>query len=1048
MSFMRDRFIRAMWVCSSSLALLAPICIVQAQQTPAASTDEIETVVITGSHIQRRDYEANSPIVTVGDEFLKNSSTAAIETDLAKLPQFHPVQTPTMSGDIQPTPTNTPGAATISLRGLGANRNLVLLDGRRATPGNASQEVDINTIPSIAIDRVETITGGASATYGADAVGGVVNFILKRNFKGLQVQAQAGESERGDGFEYQIGAILGASLNDDKGNITFAFAFNDRDSSKRIDRPWFRDTMKDPTVAGDEFFPDFSAYDSVGGNTPSQATINAIFNQSPAFNPGPPPVGVSAANRFYFNPDGTAMTGFFQSFAFNGAGTERFKGDLTGTKWKKTADGQLNQNFQDASLVLPLKRQNFYTNADYEINDWIGLFAQGLFSKVEVRTVQQPSPSVNGWAAIIPADGRAVPAELATILASRGDPTGPWRLTYYLNFANRDLRADVETYQLQAGLNGRIPALTDWTWEVYGSKGESETAALTTGVASLERFRAIISSPNWGRGFDSSAAGFSNPLFGGFGANFATCTSGFDPFHKEIPITQDCIDAISSPLKTRANLQQNVWEGTAQGKVFDLPAGELRAAVGATYRKSIYEFLNDTLTSQGVNFNDQAIGIYPSGDSAGKIDVKEYYGELLVPVLKDLPAIRRLELELGIRRSDYNVTGKSTTWKALTDWRATEWLRFRGGFNRAERSPNVGELFLAPSQTFQVGAAGDLCSLANPSPFSANPANGANGASALALCRQLMDKSAPGTANTFYANPVFSNTVGPAFAFPSVRGNPNLQPETAKTWTLGTVINSPFEGDFARELRLSVDYYNIKVNDAIGPQSVDVAQRQCFDPAFNPTYDVNSPYCLGINRVANDGALGNILLTYLNNGRFETSGVDTQIDWSFPIGPGKFTLNSVFTYLISLKSAELPNDPLLEWAGSLGPTQNELNAGSYDWKMYNTFGYTIGPWSASLQWQHWPSIDSATKPINPATTIAGAGSYDLLGLSGSWAFGQAVIRVGVDNLLDKEPPLLERNTAPPPGLLPGGTYGGANATNPALYDFIGRRYFVFAQMKF
>src|SRR6185436_7276727 len=136
----------------------------------------------------------------------------------------------------------------------------------------------------------------------------------------------------------------------------------------------------------------------------------------------------------------------------------------------------------------------------------------------------------------------------------------------------------------------------DWTWEAYGSTGESETSALTTGVASLERFRAVISSPNWGKGFNSLTAGFSNPAFGGFGANFATCTSGFDPFHKEIPITQDCIDAISSDLKTRANQRQTIWEANTQGKLFNLPAGEVRSAIGATYRKSHYEFLNDTLT--------------------------------------------------------------------------------------------------------------------------------------------------------------------------------------------------------------------------------------------------------------------------------------------------------------------------------------------------------------------------------------------------------------------------------------------------------------------
>jgi iron complex outermembrane receptor protein len=1045
MSSKRSRFIRAVSVCSGGLGILASASALQAQQAPAASGD-IETVVITGSHIQRRDYEANSPIVTVDESFLKNSSTAAIETDLAKLPQFHPVQTPTMGGDIQPTPTNSPGAATVSLRGLGANRNLVLLDGRRATPGNASQVVDINTIPSIAIDRVETITGGASATYGADAVGGVVNFIMKRNVQGLQLDAQASQSERGDGFEYQVGGIMGASLNEGKGNITFAFALNDRESSDRVDRPWFRSAMRDPTIAGDEFFPTFSAYDSVpnalGPNLPQQSTINGIFTADPAGS-------VSNANRFYFNPNGTAFTGFFQSFSPGGAGTERFTGDLTGLKWKKTTDGQLNQNFQDAFLVLPLTRRNFFTNADYEINDYFTVFAQGMFSKVEVKTIQQPSPSVNGWAAFIPRDGRAVPTELNTILSSRAQPNDPWRLTYYLDYANRDLRSDVLTYQMQVGLRGKI-GHTDWTWEAYGSTGESETTALTTGVASLQRFRAVIGAPNWGKGFNSLTAGFSNPSFGGFGANFATCTSGFDPFHKEIPITQDCIDAISSDLKTRSNLKQEIWEANTQGKVMDLPAGELRAALGATYRKSDYEFLNDTLTSQGTEFNDQAIGIYPSGDSGGSLNVKEIYAELLVPVLHDLPFMKKLELELGVRSSDYNVTGKSTTWKALFDWRAVDWLRFRGGYNRAERSPNVGELYLAPSQTFQVGAGGDLCSFGSLSPVSVSTvANPTGAAKALTLCRALMEKSSPGTANTFYSNPQFSNAAGPAFAFPSVRGNPILKPETAKTWTFGTVFNSPFEGDLARNLRLSIDYYNIKVADAIGPQSVDVAQRQCFDPAFNPGYDVNSPFCLGINRVANDGALGNILLTYLNNGRFETSGIDTSVDWAFDIGPGRFALNSVFSYLLSLKSAELAVDPLLEYAGTLGPNQNELNAGSFEWKMFNTFSYTVANWTATANWQHLPSIKSIQYPTNKATTFKGAPSYDLIGLSGSYAItSTASVRIGVDNLFDKAPPLTERNSAPFPGQLPGGGFGGANSANPALYDFIGRRYFVFGQIRF
>jgi outer membrane receptor protein involved in Fe transport len=897
----------------------------------------------------------------------------------------------------------------------------------------------------LAIERVETITGGASATYGADAVGGVVNFIMKRNFQGLQFDAQMGQTERGDAFEYQVGGLMGANLNDNKGNVMFAFATNKRQSAKRIDRPWFTDAMKDPTIGGDEFFPDFSGYDPIvpiGSNNslwPSQAVLNGIFSQAPpcSISSGDGTCGFPAT-RLYFNPDGTAFTGFFQSFS--PAGTYRFQGDLTGTKWKKTRDGLLAQNFQDALAVLPLQRDNMLVRGNYEINDWLGFFAQGMFSKVETRTVQQPSPSVNGWAAFIPNDGRAIPAELAALLNSRvvdptaapgtTGPTAPWRLTYYLNFANRETRVDVMTYNLLAGFEGKIPN-TDWTWELYGSKGESETSSVTTGVASLERFRAVVSAPNWGAGFNSLDAGYSNPAFAGFGASFATCTSGINPFDKATPISKDCIEAISADLKTRASMQQDIWEANAQGKVVDMPAGELRAAVGATYRQNRYEFLNDTITTQGRSFNDQALGIYPSGNAGGQITVNEFYGELLVPLLKDLRFAKKLELELGARSSHYDTTGTSTTWKAMGNWETNNSLRFRGGYNRAERSPNIGELYLAPSQTFQIGASGDLCSLANPSPYSANPAN-ANGAQSRALCEQLMEKAAPGTAANFYANPAFANAVGITFAFPSVHGNPNLTPEKADTYTIGAVFDSPWQAEMARELRVSIDYYHIEVDDAIGPQSVDIAQRQCFDPSFNPTYDVNSQYCLGINRVANDGALGNIQLTYLNNGRFKTDGIDTQIDWAFRLGPGKFSLNSVFTYLLSLKSAELSGDPLVDFAGTLGPTQNELNPGSYDWKMFNTFSYNISQWTASLQWQHFPSIKSATAAYVPDTFTK-----------------DAVIRFGIDNLFDKAPPLLNRNTDPnlPPYLLPGGNFGGTDASNPALYDFIGRVFWLGATLK-
>jgi outer membrane receptor protein involved in Fe transport len=999
----------------------------QAAAGPPAPEAATQDIVVTGSRIARRDFEANSPIVTANDALLKGSSSAAIETNLNKLPQFTPVQTPTLGGDVQPTATNTPGAATISLRNLGTNRNLVLLDGRRATPANALQVVDINTLPGVAIDRVEIITGGASATYGADAVGGVVNFILKKNFNGLTLDAQAGLTQRGDNFEYRISGIMGSDIGDNRGNISIAMEMNDRRSAKRIDRPWFRDAFKNPTLDGTEFFPDFSGYQPYGGaNPPSQATINTYF----------PNGTVSNGSRIYFNADGTPFTGFFQSPP---GGSDKFKGDLTGYKWKKTVNGQLAQNFLDELLILPLKRYNIYARGNYEINDWISVFGQGIFSHVRTDTVQQPSPAVNGWSALIPVDGRAIPASLQTILNSRADPTGPWQLTQYLNYANRTSQVNVTTYNMLAGLQGKVPG-TDWTWELYGSHGESETGSQQRGFASLERYRTIVTAPNWGAGF----RGQGNATGGGFGASSVTCTSGLNPF-SGVPVSQDCINAISADIKTTSVMKQTVWEGTAQGSLFALPAGNVKAAAGLNYRSNNYDFLNDTLTTQGTSFLDQAIGLYPSGNSRGKIVTKEVYGELLVPVLADT-FIKRLELELGARMSHYNTTGTSYTYKILGDLQVNDWIRFRGGFNRAERAPNIAELYLAPQQTFVFAAAGDPCSTNNPLPYSANPKTNANAAKVRTLCSALMNRSDPNTSNKFYADQTFQ-TSGGTFAFPSLIGNNKLKPEKANTWTAGVVLRSPFKADMLRTLRLAIDYYNIQVKDAIGAQSIDIAQRQCLDPAFNPTYDPNSPFCLGVNRVAGDGAIGNVQTTYFNNGRFKTSGIDFQLDWAADIGPGRFTLNSAVNYLIELKTAELSVLPLVDYSGSLGPAQNGLNAGAFKWKMLNTFGYTLGAASLSLQWQHLPSIKSASYPGNTslgaATTLAGAKAYDLFNLSGRFKiFKNLELRAGVDNLFDKRPPIVEYNTAAPAGTLPGGDF------NDYFYDLNGRRFFVGVNVKF
>ena len=1012
---------------------------------PAFAQDEDQEedrIIVTGSRIATQDFNSNSPFVTVDESLLEASSTAAIESNLNRLPQFVPAQTPTAGGDIQPTATNTPGAATVSLRGIGTNRNLVLIDGRRGTPGNASGVVDISTIPSAAIERVEVISGGASATYGADAVAGVTNFILKKNFEGLELDGQVGVTQEGDNFEYQLSGIMGADFADGRGNVSLAMSMNTREANYQRDRSWYQDLWANPNIGGTQFFIPAAGFSSGFGNNPDYTTV---FPNATATSP---------RTNIYLTSAGVPFT-----IGANGTGSNfgNENAPLDDPAYKQSINGAIGTNNTNLYLILPLTRYNAFARGNYEINDWIGVFGQALFSHVETFTRNEPGPAVNGWTVDIdPAglDAGVLPTAMQTLLDSRPDPTAPFSVQALL-FDDRETFTDVTTYNLTAGLEGSIPS-TSFVWEAFVSHGISSTYAKQTGIYSLSRFQAVMSSPNFGEGFFEQG-NQGSPNFG-FGASNASCTTGLNLFNPPAGgFSEDCLEAIRADLKNRGEVTQTIAEFNVSGGLVDLPAGEVGIALGGSFRELQYQFDNDTLTTQGRSFQDQALGIYPSGNVDAGFDVHELYGELLVPILADLPMIQQLNLELGGRISDYSTTGTSYTYKILGDWEVTDWLRFRGGFNRAERAPNIGELFLAAQQTFGVNTAGDPCSLANPLGFSANQdgdafaGGNANGARVEAVCRiQMAQSGNAGAADQYYSGVQSSSTFG--FAFPTTVGNPNLVPETANTWTAGLVINSPFASEALSRLRLSVDWYSIHVKDAIGEQTVGVALQQCYDPALNPAWagsdlDVaNSQFCQNVPRNAT-GGLGNVNRTYVNNGEFKLSGIDTQLDWGMDVGPGTVNLNLLANYQLDFKSTSLAGIlPLVDYVGTLGTGENGLNSGVFEYRIFANLGYAVGPATVTLQWQHRPSIEDATEAqIGAPTPTTGFPSYNLFSLNGTYSVNDAVnLRFGVDNLFNKAPPLGNINTAADPSLgqLSGGSY------NSTFYDTNGRRFYFGANLQF
>ncbi|MFB0611493.1 TonB-dependent receptor domain-containing protein [Aurantiacibacter poecillastricola] len=1035
---------------ASTLAMAAPAMAQDANVGDDVQVGEEENaaerrIVVTGSRIGSQDFNSNSPMVTVDEGLLEQSSTAAIESNLNKLPQFVPAQTPTAGGDIQPTATNTPGAATISLRGIGTNRNLVLIDGRRGTPGNASGVVDISTIPAAAIERIETISGGASATYGADAVAGVTNFILKSNFEGLELDGQVGITQEGDNFEYQLSGIMGSDFADGRGNVSLALSMNTREANFQRDRDWYRDLYADPNIAGGQFF--IPAPGINFGFGPNQPDYSTVFPGGPNGLPG---VNV------YVNP----TTGNAFTIGANGTpsnfGNDAFDFPLDGLPFKQTINGAISSNNTSLYLILPLTRYNAFARGNYEINDWVGVFGQALFSHVETFTRNEPSPAVGGWTVNIDPtvlDPGELPDDLQTLLDSRPDPDAPFQLQSLL-FDDRETFSDVTTYNLTAGLEGFIPS-TSLAWEAFVSHGISSTYAKQTGVNSLSRFTEVITAPNFGRGFQRT--GNQGPPNFGFGASTATCTSGLNLFNPPAGgFSEDCLEAIRADLKNRSEVTQTIAEANVSGGLFDIWAGEVGAAIGASYREIQFEFDNDTLTTDGRSFLDQAQGIYPSGNVDASYDVHELYAEMLIPLLSDLPFVQQFNLEIGGRISDYSTTGTSYTYKILGDLEITDWLRFRGGYNRAERAPNIGELFLQAQQTFGGNSVGDPCSLANPLDFSANQpgdqfaGGNANGARVEAICRIQMEASGnPDADEEYYAGVQSPDTGG--FAFPTTVGNPNLVPEKADTWTAGVVLQPYFSGAISRA-RLTVDYYNIKVEDAIGLQTVGIALRSCYDPLLNPAFSgsnedvANSQFCQLVPRNAT-GALGNVRRTYVNNGAFQLSGIDVALDLAAEVGPGTVNLNVLGNYALEFKSTSLAGIlDQVDYVGTLGTGENGLNGGNYEYRLFTTLGYNWGPAYLGIQWQHLPSIEDATEAlIGEPTPTTGFPSYNLFNLNGSFAVSEAVnLRFGIDNLFNEAPPLGGVNTAADPALgqLSGGGY------NSLYYDTNGRRFYFGANLRF
>ncbi len=1025
---------------STISALMAGGGMAQAQEAG------LEEITVTGSRIVRRDLDAASPIVTIDSERLENSSTLSIESVLNQMPQFVPENTQFDSG-IQTGATLSLGIASLNLRGIGPNRTLVLVDGRRAQPANAALVIDINTIPSAAIERVETITGGASAVYGADALAGVVNFILKDDFEGVEMDFQTGATQEGDGEESRLTSLIGVNSADGDANVMFGAEWYKREAVFQRDRDFWSEGWYD---AGS----DAGGFIQMAGFSPStirptQAAVDALFTASGA--PGYTPGRVPNSGEIYFNPDGSP---FVLAGAYNYRGPYGSTNIGTGFSGVRLQpNGNLGQVFTEALASTPLDRRSVFGKAQTDISERVTAFVQANYSNTEVETRGGYPPAITIWQAPIPNDGaRTLPPGLQALLNSRvtADPDGPgpltegapgsaasspWNLFRVLDFLGGPNRpvTSTDAYQLLAGFEGSF-ANRDWTWEAYFSTGETETVNTNNNTPSLQRYQALVRQPNFGVGV-FPAAGFYEQR----------CTTGLPIFRTTAP-SADCLDSIETKAKSLTALRQSIVEANLQGKIADMPAGELRfaAGIGSRENKFSYDPINDASF-----VIENPIGLFASNNTAGSTKVNELYGELL------LPATERLNLELGYRFSDYDTAaGSVDTWKALVDWRASDAVRFRGGYQVATRAPNTAELFQGQSLLVVGFAPSDPCSFTTTVPWG-NVAGNANRVAVQNLCRAIIFQGAQTFTSAFDTNAAgpngFARPGNPFFPLEIElqRGNVNVGSEEAKTWTAGVVF-TPGDGN----LTGSVDIYNIEIENAIAPLNSLFVYSKCFnaDGASNPTLTYNDPggYCRLIGRNTVTGERATVDSPFSNAGVLATTGVDFTVNWLKDVGgDGSFYVNSLLSVLSRFEVQDAPGEAIIDLKDTLAGFGSS-GGGQYDFKLTSTFGYNFGGGRSSigLQWRYLPSIRDESAARNPATRILGVDSYSNFNLFTNYTFNERFsLRAGIDNLFDEEPLIV--------GTRPVGANGptdtgdrNAEVTRADYYDVLGRRAYVGIKMNF
>jgi iron complex outermembrane receptor protein len=1017
----------------------------------AADTAEKE-ITVTGSLIKNPNLVRATPVIVTTSEEIQLKQSNVAEDVLREIPGVVPsVGSAVNNGNA--------GASFVDLRGIGSNRNLVLLDGNRLVPSGLGGVVDLNNIPLALVDRVEALTGAASTTYGADAIAGVVNFITKKNFTGVDISASEQITEKGDGNYYRADATIGGNFADDKGNAVFSVGYQ----------------HSDPVYQGDRNFSisnldSFSGAISGSGTTvPSRITgtrgIDATTGQ-PSINPATANGGTRQVNtttgqavptyfRFNFNPYNIFQTPFKRFNIFGQANyeaSEHFDFYTRGLFSKNTVNTIIAPSgLFSSAVVFPLS--NPYLPAAlrnqfcaYNITSlkggYVPLFtpaqctaaatatspflADGKTTNPAFATTAPFSvPQVDGAGAPIldPATGKQVVFTYPGTTVSRRTPEVGPRISEFTT----------TVFDFKAGVRGKITDHLDY--DVYGSYGESVNTQIIQNYILTSRARAAAFATN-------TTSCLSSPL-----ATGASATAGCVPvnfFGNNGSITPAQAGYLTATSTSNVSTKLGQVHGQLSGDFgIKSPSASdpISFAVGAEYRRYRASQFADTLAQTAGELGG-AGGAAPILTDVG-YDVTEGFGELIVPLVQDKPGIQSLTASGGVRYSSYKVNttpGRSyntTTYKGELAYEPGAGLRFRGNYAHAVRAPNLNELF-APQLTGLTNLAVDPCAGNAP----------VGNANLSAVC--LAQGAPAGSIGN-----ILNGTAGQINA--TSGGNPNLKPENADTIGAGVVFSPKFLPGFST----SIDYYHIRVVGAITtPNPADVISA-CFGNLSAAS--ATTAACTGIRRNPVTGGLdGDVATTpglpqvRSNLGRITTQGVDVTINYSRDLHFAKLGLSFLgnFTDYNRFQNAPGAGNVNRNCVGYIS-----VNCGSlqprFQWSQRTTLSFDS--FDVSLLWRH---LDKQRQEPLDADPVNGSGPafvgvdgtgatvnygyikpYDYFDLSGRVSIVENLtLTLTVANIGNRKPPLV--------GSTIGSTTFNSGNTYPSTYDALGRRYAVSARLKF